>query len=69
MPNNRGFIVGIRKHKNVEKIVWAEEHNTYGIKNLLLKSNYLIFEVIILIFEVIILIFEVIILIFEVIIF
>lgn len=34
MPNNRGFLTGIRKHKNVERSIWADGKTTTGVKNL-----------------------------------
>jgi P4 family phage/plasmid primase-like protien len=34
IPNNRSFVSGIRKHKNIEKNVWVDSKSTSGIKNL-----------------------------------
>ena len=42
IPSNRVFVSGIRKHKNIEKTVWVDEHNTSGIKNLSIKNNLFI---------------------------
>lgn len=40
IPNNRGFLIGLRKHKNIEKTVWVDGKNTSGIKNLSIKNDY-----------------------------
>jgi hypothetical protein len=37
MPNNRGFLAGVRKYKNIEKCIWVDGKTTTGIKNL---KNY-----------------------------
>jgi P4 family phage/plasmid primase-like protien len=34
MPNNRGFLAGVRKYKNIEKCIWVDGKTTTGIKNL-----------------------------------
>jgi len=39
VPNNRDFIAGIRKHKNVEKGVWVSGKSTPGVKHLKLKEQ------------------------------
>ena len=42
LPNNRIFVSGIRKHKNVEKTVWIDDHNTSGVKRLSIKPEFLV---------------------------
>jgi P4 family phage/plasmid primase-like protien len=39
VPNNRDFVSGIRKHKNVEKGVWINNKSTPGIKHLKLIDD------------------------------
>lgn len=34
IPNNRGFLVGIRKYKNIDKSIWVDGKTTTGIKNM-----------------------------------
>ena len=34
MPNNRGFLTGIRKYKNIERGLWIDGKSTTGIKNI-----------------------------------
>ena len=41
IPNNRGFLIGLRKHKNIEKNVWVDGKSTSGIKNLSIVNDFL----------------------------
>jgi phage/plasmid-associated DNA primase len=42
MPNNRGFLAGIRKYKNIDKCIWVDGKTTTGIKNLSIKNDLFI---------------------------
>jgi hypothetical protein len=39
MPNNRGFLTGIRKYKNVKRGLWIDAKSTTGIKNIKIIKN------------------------------
>jgi P4 family phage/plasmid primase-like protien len=41
IPNNRTFVNGIRKYKNVEKYVWIDGKSTTGIKNIKINESFL----------------------------